>query len=163
MYQRTTFQHTFRFILAAATVVGLTALAACAGHTERTSPGTWSAGTVRPVAPDMGRAAPIAPPLSSPSASMAPAPRLTTPQRGSVTAGCDGTFTRLGAGGTIAAEGRAHNTGAGLVRLDARGNRGAAIAAASNGESLLFRPDCSCQSVRQVSEAGGVAPMCQAS
>ena len=90
------------------------------------------------------------------------APRLTTPQRGSVTAGCDGVYTRLSASGSVTAQGRAHNTGAGLVVLDGRGNRGSAIASAAGGESLLFRPDCDCQSVRQMSEAGQPAPVCNA-
>jgi hypothetical protein len=134
------------------------AVAGCTSYNNRVSPGVWDADVAStPYTPPPPVSAPI-----RPSAPVAPPPRLVTTQRGSVTAGCDGTFTLMGANGAVSSQGRAHNTGAGLVRLDARGNRGASIPAASNGESLLFRPDCNCQSVREVSDAGGAAPMCNA-
>jgi hypothetical protein len=151
---------TTRTTLAMLSAVGLAVLlSACSSYNERVSPGVWNthSTTAPPAPPPASVSAPV------PGMSGGPlAPRLTTPQRGSVTAGCDGTFTRLSATGSVVSQGRAHNTGTGLVALDGRGNRSTAIASATNGESLLFRPDCNCQSVRQMSEAGQPAPVCNA-
>jgi hypothetical protein len=154
---------TLRTTLGLVATAGLAVtLGACSSYHDRVSPGVWSGETVAPPVSHTAPAAPVsvAPPHSS--RDDAPPPRLATVQRGSVTAGCDGTFTRLSATGGVTAQGRAYNTGAGLVALDAHGNRSTPIASATNGESLYFRPDCDCQTVRQMSEAGQPAPVCNA-
>jgi hypothetical protein len=145
-----------RLSMIAVGLAALTLTAGCTSYNQRTSPGVWSAGHAEalPMPAPINRPAPISPSMS------VTAPPMSTPQRGSVTTGCEGTFTRLGSNGAVGQQGRAYNTGAGLVQLDARGNRGAAIPAATAGESLLFRPDCNCAAVRSVADAGGPAPMC---
>lgn len=144
-----------RFSVIAAGLAALTLAAGCTSYNQRTSPGVWSADHAEPMPAPHHRPGPIAQPLS-----IAP-PLVPAPQRGSVTAGCEGSFTLVSANGSVSAQGRAYNTGTGLVQIDARGNRGAAIASATVGQSLLFLPDCNCTSVRSVAETGGPAPMCR--
>jgi hypothetical protein len=151
------FETSARLSVIAAGLAALTLAAGCTSYDHRTSPGVWSAGQAEPPpmpAPDH-RPGPINPPLSIAS------PLVPAPQRGSVTAGCEGSYTLVSANGSVGAQGRAYNTGAGLVQIDARGNRGAAIPAATAGQSLLFLPDCNCAAVRSVAETGGPAPVCR--
>lgn len=151
------FETSVRFSVIAAGLAALTLAAGCTSYNQRTAPGVWTSGHAEPLrgpAPDH-RPGPINPPLSIAS------PVAPAPQGGSVTVGCEGSFTLVSANGSVAAQGRAYNTGAGLMQIDARGNRGAAIPAATAGQSLLFLPDCSCAAVRNAAETGVPAPMCR--
>lgn len=121
----------------------------------------------RPVPPPAARAAPpvIDPgPAARPAATIAvpagpgtadPSPPL--PGVRSYTTGCNGHFTVVDARGRTVRSGRAHNTGSGLVLLDARGGRGAAVPQAATGQTLLFLPDCGCQARADRGPAGPVA------
>ncbi len=65
--------------------------------------------------------------------------------RATFTQGCTGSYSQRDArtGRTIA-QGRAYNSGNGLLGLDARGRRGGTLASNAN-ISLLFLPDCNCR------------------
>jgi hypothetical protein len=142
----------------ALTIAALVLTAACS-HRRPEAP-RWS-GPAMP-APSAPGAPVVTPPIMEPAPTtyMASAPEPAPPQPVAVrsfTTGCNGSYTIVDGAGRHVQAGRAYNTGSGLVALDSRGNRGAAVTQAGAGQTLLFLPDCGCQARADTGDATRMA------
>jgi hypothetical protein len=126
-----------KVIFTATTLVALGLLAGACADRSKTIP-TWGGST---------------PPVSTgPSTVYTPSPVQYRPEpavssngRFTFTQGCTGNFSvRDARTNREISNGRAYNSGSGLIALDAQGRRTRAISSATN-QSVIFLPDCSCR------------------
>lgn len=126
----------------------LTSLVATGCHHRPHHPPGWNQ-----VPPPPSQPLPPAPPQAEayptvvdprPVVIAAPAELPAEPAVRTFTAGCSGGYSLVDAHGRVVRSGRAYNTGAGLVMLDAQGRQGAPVPQPGANQTLLFLPDCAC-------------------